>query len=73
MSYYYSSNQLTSMNCSYPWRNCIIEPPKEVKSSSTNTYTLHATGDCYLDGRKYISLPAGITITEEIKRKYNLM
>ena len=69
----YSSNQLTSMNCSYPWSNCIIEPPKEMKSSSTDTYTLHATGDCDLDGRKYISLPAGITITEEIKRKYNLM
>jgi len=70
---YYSYNQLASMNSSYPWSNCIIEPPVDLKPSSTDTYTLHATGDADLDGRKYISLPAGIKITEEVKRKYNLI
>ena len=73
MSNHYSSSELMSLNAGYPWRNCIIQPPKDIKSSPTNTYTLHATGDADLNGRKYIPLPVGTKITEEIKRKYNLM
>ena len=69
----FTSRELTSMNGSYPWTNCIIQPPKELKPSSTDTYTLHATGDADVDGPKYISLPAGTKITPELRRKYNLL
>mgnify|MGYP001182995768 CR=1 FL=1 len=70
---YYSYNQLASMDSSFPWSNCIKSRPQDLKPSSTDTYTLHATGDADLDGRKYIPLPADTKITPEIKRKYNLI
>ena len=67
----YSSSQLSTMNYSYPW-NGKLTSPNDQKSSS-DLYELHATGNADLNGREYIALPKGITITPEIKRRYNLI
>ena len=62
------------MNKEYPWNNSIKFPDIYNKDSDNKRYTLYATGDCDIStGRQYISLPSNLKITEEIKRKYNLM
>ena len=36
-------------------------------------FVLHATGDCDMNGRKYVALPQGCNTSDpDIKRKYNL-
>ena len=67
----YTENDIASMNASNIWRNCII--CDNSKSSHDSLYELHPTGNADLDGRKYVSLPKGTVITEEIKRKYNII
>ncbi len=67
----YTSSQISSMNNSYPW-NGTLSCTDDHKSSS-GLYELHATGNASLDGREYIALPKGLPITEEVRRKYNLM
>jgi hypothetical protein len=73
MSKQYSLEQIKIMNLSYPWNNSIKPKPEDLKTSSTDRYILHATGDADLNGRKYIPLPVGTEITPEIKCKYNLI
>jgi len=63
----YTQNDIASMNASNIWRNCIISDNS--KSSHDSLYELHATGDADLDGRKYVYLPKGKLITDEIRRK----
>lgn len=67
----YTSSQISSMNNSYPW-NGTLSCTDDHKSTS-GLYELHATGDADLNGRKYIALPKETKITEEVRRKYNLM
>ena len=67
----YTKNEIISMNSSNIWRNSIIYDNS--KSSDCTLYELHPTGDADLNGRKYVSLPKGTVITEEIKQKYNIM
>lgn len=67
----YTKNDLISMNSSNTWRNSIIYDNS--KSSDGTLYELYPTGYADLDGRKYVSLPKGTVITEEIKQKYNIM
>ncbi len=67
----YTHNDIASMNASNIWRNCIMIDNS--KSSNHSLYELHATGDADLDGRKYVSLPKGTVITEEIRIKYNII
>ena len=67
----YTTNQISTMNGSYPW-NGALSCAEDLKSSS-GLYELHATGDADLDGRKYVALPKETNITEDVKRKYNLM
>ena len=68
----YTSEILTSMNYGTLWNNCITVP-KDIKNNS-DVWELHATGDCDLNGRKYVALPPGTnTKDSEIKAKYNLM
>ena len=66
----YTKEQISSMNYSYPWSGCITHGSERI--SSSGLYELHATGYADLNGRKYVSLPKGTKITEDIKRKYNI-
>ena len=67
----YTINDIISMNASSIWKNSIIYDNS--KPSDGSLYELYPTGDADLDGRKYISLPKGTVITEQIKRKYNII
>ncbi len=68
----YTREALTSMNYGTLW-NHGITVPKDIKNNS-GVWELHATGDCDLDGRKYVALPPGTNTKDpEIKAKYNLM
>ena len=67
----YTSGQVTYMNHNYPWSGSLTLGSE--KEGPTGLWELHATGDADLNGRKYKALPVGIKITEEMKRKYNLM
>lgn len=69
----YTNTQLTSMNYGNTWRNCIVADDTPPEKNKTGLYELYATGDCDLDGRKYVSLPAGTVLTEELRKKYNIM
>lgn len=65
------------MNCDSLWRGDIINA-EPLYSAEKNTYDnvkykLYATGDCNVQGRKYVALPENMQITEEIKKQYNLM
>ena len=43
---------------------------KTTDSNKTNNYYLHATGECDLNGRTYIALPASLnTNNPDIKKK----
>jgi len=69
----YTKERLDKINYSYPWNGSIINS-NESKSKENNTYKLYATGDANISqGRIYVSLPSNIKITDEIRRKYNLM
>lgn len=72
----FSRAKINSMNCSNLWRNCITvedKPDRRYKYKKVEEFKNYATGDCDLDGRKYIALPADLEITEEVKRKYNII
>ena len=72
----FSRIEINSMNYSDTWRNCITiddKPDRKYKDKKVGYFKSYATGDCDLDGRKYIALPADLKITEEIKKKYNIM
>ena len=65
-------NELSKMNCNYPWTGSI---KFDEKSHNDDTlYELHATGFADIStGRQYIALPANLKITEDIKKQYNLL
>ena len=73
----YSSYSISSMNCTDLWRNSIKKPDTYVKKNAWDSeplYNLHPTGDCDLDGRKYVALPVGTDTSDPIVReKYNLI
>ena len=77
----FTSYSITSMNGSSTWRNSISISglPNTTNSnksswSSEPLYTLHATGDADLDGRKYVALPVGTDTNDpSIRLEYNLM
>ena len=76
----YSKETLNIMNCRYPWNGSIKHSDlktnsiNSINSINTNTYKLYATGDADVSlGRIYISLPTTLKITNDIKKKYNLM
>jgi hypothetical protein len=78
MSIQYTSSDITRMNYTDVWRDSIIlssDVSHKNKNNNVNQkYELHATGDCDVtSGRKYIALPRGLKITEEVREKYNLM
>ncbi len=68
---YYTESDITKMNTTYPWNGTLTCDPNN--KSKSGLYEYHATGDADLNGRKYIALPKETKITEEVKRKYNLM
>lgn len=67
----FTSQQITSLNYSYPWNGSIINANK--LNDKKIKYELYPTGDCDLDGRKYVALPVGTKINQDLKIKYNLI
>ena len=67
-------NELSKMNCNYPWTGSIKLFDDKSYNQQDKPYSLHATG--YADafnGRQYLALPANLKITEDIKKQYNLL
>lgn len=73
----YSSSSLQQMNCSYPWNGFIIDNSQSYFSKASKnpntSWELHATGDADLNGRKYVKIPVGTKITDQMKKDLNLM
>ena len=71
----YSYNEIKYINKKYPWNdhqiNIILD--KDAKNNKHEHFFLYPTGYADLHGRKYISLPTTLVITNEIKVKYNLI
>ncbi len=66
MSYY--ASELNLKNLQYPWIKT-----SEVKADPHTKYELHATGDATInEGRIYVAVPTG-TLTEEVKKRLNIM
>lgn len=64
----YSAQELHRKNIHYPWINTTQVTEKH------KNYTLHATGEATLQsGRIYIALPSTMVLTEETKKKLNIM
>jgi hypothetical protein len=71
MSRAFSENQLHQMNYSSDWRNTIQVVPPKLKNKNTS-YNLHATGKATLNGREYVAIPVNVSLTSDIKLKYNI-
>jgi len=74
----YSAKEINDLNTTRLWRQTPITIKDKTNSNVTETnkpkYILHATGECDVNGRTYIALPANVNINDsEIKKKYNLM
>jgi hypothetical protein len=73
----YTLNSISSMNSTNLWRNSIKTPDTCVKKNewgSEPLYNLHPTGDCDLNGRKYVALPVGTDTSDpRVREKYNLI
>ena len=71
----YSSSCLEQMNYKYPWKGCIVDNKNYFSDAYKNPNTkweLHSTGDADLNGRKYVKIPIGTEITDEMKQDLNL-
>mgnify|MGYP001413123784 CR=1 FL=1 len=69
----YSAKEINDLNTTRVWRQTPITIKDETNSNKTK-YILHATGECDLNGRTYIALPASVNINNpDIKKKYNIM
>ncbi len=72
----YSKSQLYDMNLNYKYGPGWIKINQNANDNThiKDNYKLYATGDSNISsGRIYIALPASEVITEEVKRKYNIM
>ena len=72
----FSKYELDSISKKDVWRNSLDmgETNKNEESRNNTKYKLHATGYAdVMNGRRYVALPEDLKITEEIKKKYNLM
>ena len=66
----FTKHQLNELNRRPYWRNTI--PTEKCKPSGK--YKLYATGEvCATNGRRYELIKEGVKITDEMKKKYNLM
>ena len=75
---HYTNSQIRDLNNTNLWLRTPIyvkeKKPEKGKQEREQTYILHATGDCDINGRKYIALPSNCNHNDpNIKRKYNLM
>jgi len=74
----YTNSEIHDLNKTKLWFNTPINVKEKNTEKNTEkkeqTYILHATGDCDMNGRKYIALPYDCNVNDPaIKRKYNLM
>lgn len=71
MSNTFYQHEINEMNKTRLWYGSINEP---FRSEEDSKYKLYSTGDASIsNGRIYVSLPANLKITKEIKKKYNIM
>ena len=66
----FSTSQLDTMAKETEWRNKLVLAAEKKEETK---WELHATGDADMNGRKYVALPKGTKLTDEVKRRYNLM
>ena len=77
MSRTFTSSQISSLNChrDLGYNKWIYNGTSSSASAATsqNTqYTLYATGDATIGGRKYVSFPANHVLTSEERIKHNI-
>lgn len=71
---HYTNSEIKELNKTKLWLKTPINVKEENTTVNKQTYILHATGDCDMDGRIYIALPSKCNHNDpNIKRKYNLM
>ena len=67
----YDSVTIASKNNTALWNQTIkyhVDHPKDT------LYRLHATGECTMNGRTYLALPADLDVSNrDVKKKYNLL
>ena len=68
----YTTEQVNRMNNNYPWKGS-LSMEKEEKDNPTGLWEIYATEYSDQNGRKYIALPAGTTITEKIIQHYKII
>jgi len=72
MDFTYTLEQIHIMNSTNIWKNS-IHIYQLNNHNKKQQYELHATGDCDLNGRKYVALRKGTDITDQkIRAKINL-
>ena len=72
----FSKYELSAISKRDVWRNSLYmgESNKNEENRNNTKYKLHATGYAdVMNGRTYVALPEDLKITDEIKKKYNLM
>ena len=69
----YTNTEIDTMNYGKTWNHCILKDNELSSKNARGLFELHPTGYCDLNGRKYISLPAGTVITQKMKEKYNII
>ena len=67
----YTSKDIDKLNNTLLWvRTPIV---KGETKRNDEKFVLHATGDCDMNGRKYVALHSGCNTSDpDIKRRYNL-
>ena len=69
----YDSVTIASKNNTPLW-NRTIQYHADHPKDTTTLYRLHATGECTLNGRTYVALPAHVDVSNrDVKMKYNLL
>jgi len=67
----YTSKEIDWLNNTSTWVRTPIVKGEAKKNDEK--FVLHSTGDCDMNGRKYVALPQGCNTSDpDIKRKYNL-
>ena len=69
-----TTETIHAKNLSDDWKNC-ISYTKEYPKTEHMRYVLYPTGECDLNGRKYIAIPEHVNIaySTQLKKHYHIL